>query len=132
MIENSLEQFNKENLELSSNNMDKIILDINLKLDLLDKAENPYQVNDKVVKNILDNRTDGIKFSQILFNKQSQVSKTVFSPILEIHGVATNRDALRNFKTILDANSNYSKVDLPISNFLEKTDLPFIITITMK
>ena len=109
--------------------MDKIILDINLKLDLLDKAENPYQVNDKVVKNILDNRTDGIKFSQILFNKQSQVSKTVFSPILEIHGVATNRDALRNFKTILDANSNYSKVDLPISNFVKGSNIEFYLSI---
>lgn len=127
LVDNRLEVFNKENPNLTNSNMDKIIGDINSKLEILNKAENPYQVNDKVLDNILTSRTPGITFSQIIFSK-----KTADSSILEIRGVATSRDTLRNFKTTLDNNSNYIKVDLPVSNFLEKSNLPFTISITMK
>ena len=136
LVENKLEVFNKENPNLTNSNMDKITSDINSKLEILDKAETSYQINDKVLNNILSSRTSGITFSQILFNKKviktSKVAKTENLPVLEIHGIATNRDSLRNFKTVLDNNPNFAEVNLPISNFLEKSDLIFIISITMK
>jgi hypothetical protein len=127
IVENKLETFNKENPDLTNTNMDKIITDINTKLGILNNAEPPYRVNDKVFDNILTSRTLGITFSQILFNK-----KTADSSTLEIHGIATNRDTLRNFKTALDNNPNFTNVELPVSNFLEKTNIAFTISITMK
>lgn len=127
LIENRLEVFNKENPELATNDVEKIIKDINSKLGLLNSENPPYQVNDKVIDSILSSRTDGITFSQISFNK-----KTADSTILEVHGVANNRDSLRNFKTVLDGNENFTEVNLPISNFLEKSNLNFIISITLK
>jgi len=127
LVEEKLEMFNKENPNLTNNNMNKIIGDINSKLESFDKAKNSYQVGDDVLGNILTSRTEGISFSQILFNK-----KIADSSILEIHGIASNRDSLRNFKTVLDNNPSFSKVDLPVSNFLEKTNLPFTISIIMK
>lgn len=134
LVENELEIFNKENPGLTNSNIDNIIGDINSKLEILNKAENPYQISDKVLNNILSSRMSGITFSQILFNKKtvkvSGVEKDLF--MLEIHGVATSRDSLRNFKTALDNNPSFSEVNLPISNFLEKTDLIFTISITMK
>ncbi|MFA6251301.1 MAG: pilus assembly protein PilM [Candidatus Paceibacterota bacterium] len=126
LVEKELEAFNIKNPDLSNGSMDKLIGDINLKLELLNKAGSSYQVNDKVLENILASRTSGITFSQILFNKK------ITDSILVIHGTATNRDSLRNFKTILDSNPNFSKVDLPVSNFLEKNNLPFTISITIK
>lgn len=134
LVENKLEIFNQENPDLTNSNIDNIINDINLKLEMLDKVGTSYQISDKVLNNILSNRTSGITFSQILFSKKtvkvSGVGKILF--VLEVHGVATNRDSLRNFKTALDNNPNFSEVNLPISNFLEKTDLIFTISITLK
>ncbi len=129
-VEDSLAIFNKENRELSSDNIDKTINDINSKLSILDKEGAPYLVSDKIIDDILASQTPGITFSQILFNKQ--ITKILGSSSLEIHGVATNRDTLRSFKTNLDNNPNFSEVDLPISNFLEKTNLPFTISIIIK
>jgi len=127
LVENNLATFNKENPELTSNNIDKIIKDVNSKLEIINKNEAPYQVNDRIINNILSSRTSGIIFSQILFNK-NQAS----SSVLEIHGVAADRDSLRNFKTALDNNPRFSDINLPISDFLEKTNLIFTILITIK
>ena len=126
LAESELETFNKENIEFTTADIDKTIDTINSKLSMLDKGAPSYQVGDKVIDNILFNRTEGITFSQIFFNKQ------VTGSTLEIHGVAANRDALRNFKTKLDSNPNFVEVNLPISNFLEKTDLIFSVSIKMK
>jgi type IV pilus assembly protein PilM len=127
MVEDRLEEFNKQNPELINNNIDKLINNINSELIILDKAKDSHKVSDSILNNILTSRTDGITFSQILFNK-----KAAGSSILEIHGIATSRDALRNFKTALDNNQSFSSVELPVSNFLEKADLNFTILITMK
>ena len=130
LVESSLEAFNNQNPDLTNNNISEITGDINSKLETLDKAEASYQVNDKVLNNILSSRTSGITFSQILFNKKTTEAGS--ASILEVYGTATSRDALRNFKTALDSNPSFSKVDLPISDFLEKSNLDFTISITMK
>lgn len=132
LVESKLEAFNTQNPNLTTSNIDKIINDVNLKLDLLDKGEPLYQVSDKAINNVLLSRTTGITFSQIIFNKRivKGSNGTSISEV-NVNGTAATRDALRNFKTILDSNPNFKNVELPISNFLEKNDLPFSITITL-
>jgi type IV pilus assembly protein PilM len=136
LVESKLEAFNIENPNPINSNIEKIISDINAKLDLIVKAEPPYKVSEKVLNNILESRTAGITYSQILFNKKmTKASKTSPSKeiaVLEIRGVATNRDTLRNFKTSLDSNPNFAEVVLPVSSFLGKENLDFTISITMK
>jgi type IV pilus assembly protein PilM len=127
MVESKLEEFNKQNPELVNNDMDTLINDINSDLIAINKAEVDYSVSGNILNNILASRIDGITFSQILFNK-----KVAGSSILEIHGIAKNRDTLRNFKTSLENNPSFSSVELPVSNFLEKSNLNFTISITMK
>ena len=127
MLEGQLRVFNEENPGLTTENIDKVKNDINVKLGTLAKGETPYQFNEKVLDSILSSRTSGITFSQILFNKNGSDT-----PMLEVRGVAKNRDSLRNFKTVLDSNSNFANVDLPVSNFLEKEDLSFNISILIK
>lgn len=133
ITEQSLEQFNKDNPDIVNSNIDEITKNIDSKLEILNTGEVPYQVNDKVLNNILSSRTEGITFSQILFNK-TEIIKTKIenSPALEVHGIASDREALRDFKTELDNNPSFSEVNLPISNFLEKSDLIFTILIKMK
>lgn len=154
IVKNRLEVFNTENPELITNNMDKKIKEINSKLEIIDKSKALYQVSDDVIDNILSNKTEGITFSQILYSKkvvetpvvskepevvdiENDVQKKVktekveFSA-LEVHGTAKDRDSLRNFKTALDSNPSFKEVNLPISNFLEKKDLVFTVSIIMK
>jgi type IV pilus assembly protein PilM len=126
LVEEKLAIFNKENPNLADNNLDNITNDINLNLKIINRENPSYQISDKILGNILSSRTDGITFSQILFNKKSGESS-----VLEVYGVADTRDHLRNFKIALDNNSNFSEVDLPISDFLEKEDLDFTISITI-
>jgi hypothetical protein len=103
---------------------------------VLDTTKTPYQVSENVLNNILSTKTAGITFSQILFSKNeiktTDPKKAGDVSILEIHGVANNRDSLRNFKTALDNNPNFSEVNLPISNFLEKSDLIFTVSLKIK
>ena len=128
LIEERIESFNKENSDLIDNNIDKIILDINSKLKVLNANNKDSQFGYNILNNLLSSRTEGIYFSQIFFN-----DKTVESlPTLELRGVATSRDALRNFKTALDGDPSYAEVNLPISDFLEKSNLDFTISIKIK
>lgn len=154
ITKSQLESFNVENPELVNNNMDKKIKEINLKLEKIDKNKTPYQVSDDVINNILSNKTDGITFSQILFSKKilekpivtkepdptnfdddvqkkTKTEKIEYS-VLEVHGIAKDRDSLRNFKIALDNNPSFTEVNLPISNFLEKRNLVFTVSLTMK
>jgi hypothetical protein len=127
LAESKLEDFNTANPLISTINIDKTINEINSKLTFLsDKDLNP-ETSDKVFGFLLNNKPAGITFSQILFNK-----RTDGSLLLEVHGVATSRSVLRDFKTTLDSNLNYKEVNLPISNFLEKSDLNFTISIVIK
>lgn len=126
-VKESLESFNKENSELINNDIDKIASDINKKLSILDKGKSSFQVSDEIVKDILLNQVEGISFSQILFDRQK-----LDHNVLEIRGIATSRDTLRNFKNILDSNPKYLEVNLPVSNFLERENLNFLISIKLK
>lgn len=125
-VEKELEEFNISNPEVTTLNIDKLIKEINSKLTFLTKIDLNPEITNKVFGWILENKPKGVTFSQILYNK-----RTDGSLLLEIHGVAQDRVTLRDFKTLLDSNPNYKEVNLPISNFLEKTNLSFTISIVM-
>jgi type IV pilus assembly protein PilM len=127
LAESRLEDFNRENPEVITKSADHLINDINSKLVILDKSNQSYQVNDRILGSILNNRPSGITFSQILYDKKGEGKST-----LEVRGISKDRTTLRNFKSLLDANEDYTKVDLPISDFIEPYDINFTISITLK
>ncbi|HAE36943.1 MAG: Type IV pilus assembly protein PilM [Candidatus Nomurabacteria bacterium GW2011_GWF2_35_66] len=127
IFENKLEEFNNNNKNLASLNLDSTISDINTKLDLLASVKSEYSVYEDILKVVLSNRTDGVTFSQIILSQKKDKSLA-----LEIHGTARDRVALRNFKAALDINPSFSVVNLPISSFLEKTGLNFAVYLTLK
>lgn len=124
MADQKLAQFNQENPSNEINNLDQMIKDINKNMLFLKEATPKYLFSDKILKEILALKTEGIIYTQISYSK-----KNADLTILEIKGKAKDRTALKNFKIILDNNSDYKKVDLPISNFIEKENLDFIISI---
>jgi len=127
ILENKLEAFNFINKDLPSQNLDITINDINTKLNLLAGYNAKYSIVDDIFNEIISNKPTGITFSQLLFNKTKNNLMT-----LEIQGNATDRTALRNFKSIIDSNPKIASTNLPISNFLEKSNINFTISIVMK
>lgn len=127
IVEARLDEFNAKNKDLTSKDLDKAIADINSKLILLSSAKSSYSVHDDILGMVLSSKPAGVTFSQILFNKRKDKSLA-----LEIHGNAQDRIALRNFKSAIDSNPKIASSDLPISNFLEKTNISFTISIVMK
>ncbi len=128
LSEQRLESFNLENPEIATRNLDKTITNINNKLVLLSRSQSSeYPVYEKVIDNLLASKTQGIIFSQILYGQTSLTTR-----VLEVHGKAQSRDALSALKSSLEANPNFTEVNLPISNFIKKSDINFTITIKMK
>jgi len=127
IIENKLEEFNNANKAITSQDLDSTISKINKKLDFISAIKPGYSISDDILGMVIANRGDGVKFSQILFNQRKDKAF-----VIEIHGIAKDRIALRNFKASFDSNTKIASVDLPISNYLEKTDLSFTMYLVMK
>lgn len=126
IAESRLESFNLANPELKTDNLDQIISDINGKLTLL-SSKPSTNVGEKIINNLISTKPVGINFSQILYNK-----RTDGVSVLEVHGTASDRTALRSLKGIIESNPNFSEVDLPISNFIESTDINFKVSMVIK
>ena len=127
IVESKLDEFNTNNKSLSNQDLNTTIIDINKKLTLLSSVKAPYNIYDDIYGIILSNKPEGITFSQIFFNQRKDKSFA-----LEVHGNARDRVTLRNFKTSIDSNPRVASSNLPISNFLEKSNLNFTITIVIK
>lgn len=127
LIDARLEEFNANNKDLSGVDLNNTITDINTKLNLLASNNPKYSLYNDVLNVVLSNRINGITFSQLLFNQTKDKGLKI-----EVHGQARDRTTLRNFKAALDNNPKVATTNLPISDFLEKTDLPFTISIVMK
>jgi len=127
LIEKKIEDFNLANPEIAASNTNEIISDINLKLQTLNVMwSNSIYIN-KTIGDVFDLLPSGISATRFSYDE-----KTDGSIFFEIHGKAQNRVVLRDFKTIMEKNENFSNVDLPISNFVKKSDIDYIITFTLK
>lgn len=126
LAENRLETFNLANPDLKTDNLDQIIIDINSKLGLLSNKPST-NVGEKIMSNLIASKPNGISFSQILYNK-----RTDGVSVIEVHGNASDRTVLRNLKSLLESNPNFSAVDLPVSNFIESSNINFKVSMTIK
>ncbi len=126
-LNNTLAGLSQVNPEINEEDLSKIISDINNTLLLLYKNNNKFDVSNYALGTVLSLRVNGITFSQILYTERTDVNRVV-----ELFGVAQNREALRLFKDKLESEPNIAGVDLPISNFTKRTDIDFKVTIKMK
>jgi hypothetical protein len=127
LSEGRLDAFNSSNKDLPNLDLSSTIVGINRKLDLLSSFKSGYSFYDDILATVLSNRIKGITFSQLLFNIRKDRSL-----VLEVHGEASDRETLRNFKIMVDKNPKVASTNLPMSNFLEKSNLNFTMSIVMK
>jgi Tfp pilus assembly protein PilN len=121
-----LEAFNKANPEIATEDLNKSINEINSKLNLISSKSSQGVVSDTILKDLVLALPKGVTLYQIVYNELT-TGKTI-----EIHGRADDRATLRNFKTSLDSNPHIASSELPISDFLAKSNISFKISITMK
>lgn len=120
-----LEAFNLANSDIETIDLNNSINDINKKLTILSAGSSDV-VSDTILNDLVRNLPKGIALFQIAYNEG------LASRNLEIHGRATNRTTLRNFKSSLDNNPHIVQADLPISDFLSPTNIDFTISIKLK
>lgn len=102
-----------------------IIEDLNKKIETVTNSQSTrYDVSIKVVKEILYKKTLGIQITQIHYKADELEKKTVI-----INGIASNRERLLDFRKNLERDTMFSNVDLPISNFVNDSDIEFNLTL---
>ena len=65
-----------------------------------------------------------IKITEILYQNDPQTGERI-----NISGKAPNREVLLLFRRILEDNTAFSKVDLPISNFVKGSNIKFYLNL---
>jgi hypothetical protein len=100
--------------------------DLDGKLSLMENAEkNEFPVSRKIINSIIFNKTSSIKITHISYENDGTLGKKI-----SINGVASSRAALLSFSQALGYDSDFKKVDLPISNFVKESNIPFSLTLT--
>jgi len=100
-----------------------IIKDLNNKLSLIENAEqNKFLVSQKVINEIISKKMSDIKIIQISYENDPLKGKKI-----SIQGSAPNRERLLLFRQALEDDNAFSKVDLPISNFVKGYNIQFYL-----
>lgn len=94
-------------------------------LNLLNEAQkNDYLITEKVIDKILAKKTTGIKITKISYEKTSIEDKKI-----EISGIARDREDLLVFRRSFEKDDSFQKVDLPISNFVQGSNIIFYLSL---
>lgn len=102
-----------------------IIEDLNKKIETVDKSQKErYDISTKIIKEILLRKIAGIKLTQIYYSVDELGEKRI-----SMSGVASDRAHLLDFRKSLEADTSFSKVNLPISNFVKDSDIEFNLTL---
>jgi len=100
-----------------------LIGELNSKLSLIENTKkNKFLVSERVINEILSKRTSDIKI-----NKISYQINPLNEHAISIHGTAPSREKLLFFRQTLEADARFSKIHLPISNFIKGTDIKFTV-----
>ena len=127
LLEEKLAALNALHPEISQNDLSKIASDINATLALLDKGKPIRNISEDLLAKVFLARPAKMSLNQILYSE-----RTDKVGILELHGIAPDRASLYVFKTSLESIPTVASVDLPISNFVKPSDIPFVINVKTK
>ena len=102
------------------------INDLNSKMDIIEKAKKGnYEISQKVIKAILLKKINGIQITQIAYKSDALGIKSV-----NVNGKASSREQLLSFRQSFESDKAFSKVVLPISNFVKGSNIQFSLSLT--
>jgi len=108
------------------NNPIKITQDINNKLAVLEKKDSILPPSSDLITIVVGHKPNNVKINAIFYDRGLTDGKVV------LNGIARNRETLLSFLKSLEEDKIFTKVDLPISSFVEERDIEFSIRITME
>jgi len=120
-----LESEKNETVSLPDRNILAAADDLRNKLNLIENAEkNGFVFSQKVMNEIIFKKTPGIKITEIFYENNPETGKRI-----NVSGQAPNRETLLLFRQALEDNTAFSKVDLPISNFVKGSNIQFYLNL---
>ena len=124
----SLRSFTKNSKE----ELDKIISDINSKLDVFADPTTKYYFSSDVVLPILSKANNGIKITSISYSLEGSKtnadgSLTGTQREIIVSGTAKDRPALLDFQNSMRTVSLFKGVNVPISNYVSGSNISFSI-----
>ncbi len=124
-IDAKLKLQESESISLPDQNTLMVIKDLETKLNLIENdIKDKYVFSTKVINQIILKKISNIKITEISYQKDAQTGKKI-----GISGRASNREILLAFRRALEDDPAFSKVDLPISNFVKGSDIRFYLTL---
>lgn len=123
---NKLEAIKALPLPVSDKENTNIIKDTNKKITTIENTEKTqFSVLDKVINEIISKKMPDIKLNFISYNIDKEGVKQI-----TLKGIAPDRERLLVFRRALENDTLFSKVDLPISNFIKGSNIDFNMNVT--
>jgi len=114
-----------ELVSLSDQTTLQTIEDLKKKLRLIENAEkNKFIFSQKVINEIVLEKISDIKITEILYENKGETGG-----MIKVVGSASSREALISFRHALEDNPNFSKIDLPVSNFIKGSNIKFYLSL---
>lgn len=102
-----------------------VIKELNDELDVIERArKNQFTISKNVINAIILKKLPDIKISDISYENDPVKGKKV-----SIQGTAPSREVLLLFRLALEDDVAFSRVDLPISNFVKGSNIKFYLSL---
>ncbi len=124
-FDKKIEVQKNEPIPLPDQNALMAIEDLKNKMNLIENVnKNKSTFSERILNKILLKNMSGIKITGILYKNDAQTGEVV-----NINGVAISRDSLLLFRRALENDTAFSKIDLPVSNFVKGSDIKFSLSL---
>jgi hypothetical protein len=122
---NKLEEQKKEIIPLPDQNTILVIKNLKNKINLIETTEKNKKIfSQKILNEIILKKMSNIKITEIIYKNDIKEGEKI-----SISGQASSREVLLSFRRTLEDNPAFSKVDLPISNFIKGSNIRFYLTL---
>ncbi len=124
-ISMELTQEDNEPISAPDQNTLTAISDLKNRLGLIENVEKNKDIFSKrVIDEIIFKKISGIKITRIFYQSGTPTGRSI-----SIDGIAESREILLLFQQALEADVAFSKVDLPISNFVKGSNIKFSLNL---
>ncbi len=129
LIDSKLEAQRLEPVPLPDQETLALIKGLDRKLSIIDAAEkNKFVVTERAINAVVLKKMPEIKITDISYQKHSS-SDPESSRKISIQGTAPSREMLLLFRKALEDDDSFKRVDLPISNFVKGSNIPFYLSL---
>ena len=125
LINDKLEAQKNEPGSLSDQNIIGAAKSLKSKLSLIENAQKSKTLfSEKVINEVMLKKMPNIKITEISYQRDPDAGEKI-----NVSGTATSREVLLLFRRALEDDVAFSKVDLPISNFVKGSDIEFYLSL---